>query len=143
MQVRHILRIKGRQVVDIPAEATLHDACRTLMQHNIGALIVRNSDGTLEGVISERDIVRAAAQTGREALNAAVSEHMTRVVETCAEADSIEDLMETMTNMRLRHLPVMEDGRLSGIVSIGDVVKTRIEETVQEAESLREYIGAG
>jgi len=143
MQVRHILRIKGRQVVDIPADATLHDAARALMQHNIGALIVRRSDGTLEGVISERDIVRAAAQVGCDALKAAVADHMTRVVETCAEADSIEDLMETMTNLRLRHLPVVEEERLVGIVSIGDVVKTRIEETVQEAESLRGYIGAG
>lgn len=143
MQVRHILRIKGRQVVDIPAGATLLDACRTLMQHNIGALIVRRSDGALEGVISERDIVRAAAQSGFEALNAPVSQHMTRVVETCAEADSIEELMETMTNLRLRHLPVVEEERLVGIVSIGDIVKTRIEETVQEAESLRGYISAG
>jgi len=142
MQVRHILRDKGRQVVDIGPEATLQDACRKLVQHNIGALAVRDQKGRLTGLISERDIVRAAAHSGCDSLQAAVSEHMARAVEACCENDSIDDLMETMTHQRLRHLPVVQDGRLSGIVSIGDVVKTRIEETVQEAASLREYIAA-
>lgn len=143
MQVRHILRDKGRQVVEIAPGANLREACRKLIQHNIGALVVRDGNGVLSGLISERDLVRATAHAGCEALNALVSEHMTRTLETCSEMDSIEDLMETMTHRRLRHLPVVENGRLTGIISIGDVVKSRIEETVHEAETLRGYIGAG
>jgi len=142
MQVRHILREKGRQVVDIEPDATLRDACRKLVQHNIGALAVRDRSGRLAGLISERDIVRAAAHDGCEALERSVSEHMTSALEACSETDSINELMEIMTRQRLRHLPVMQKGQLSGIVSIGDVVKTRIEETMHEAESLREYIAA-
>jgi CBS domain-containing protein len=142
MQVRHILRDKGRQVVDIEPEATLRDACRKLVQHNIGALAVCDRSGRLAGLISERDIVRAAAHGGCEALETRVLEHMARAVEACSETDSIDELMEIMTHHRLRHLPVVQEGQLSGIVSIGDVVKTRIEETVQEAASLREYIAA-
>jgi len=142
MQVRHILRDKGRQVVDIEPEATLRDACRKLVQHNIGALAVCDRSGRLAGLISERDIVRAAAHGGCEALETRVLEHMARPVEACSETDSIDELMEIMTHHRLRHLPVVQEGQLSGIVSIGDVVKTRIEETVQEAASLREYIAA-
>lgn len=142
MQVRNILRDKGRQVVDIESEATLRDACRKLVQHNIGALAVCDRSGRLAGLISERDIVRAAAHGGCEALETRVSEHMARTVEACSETDSIDELMEIMTHHRLRHLPVLHEGQLSGIVSIGDVVKTRIEETVQEAASLREYIAA-
>lgn len=142
MQVRHILRDKGRQVVDIEPEATLRDACRKLVQHNIGALAVCDRGGGLAGLISERDIVRAAAHGGCEALERLVSEHMTRTLEACSETDSIDELMEIMTHQRLRHLPVVQEGRLSGIISIGDVVKSRIEETVQEAVSLRDYIAA-
>lgn len=141
MQVRHILRYKGREVFTIAAGATLREAARQLTQRHIGALVVREPDGSL-GLLSERDIVRAVAETAG-ALDQRVSMYMTRVVETCAESDSIESLMETMTNRRLRHLPVVEESRLCGLVSIGDVVKSRIEETVREAENLREYIAAG
>jgi CBS domain-containing protein len=141
MQVRHILRDKGREVFTVASEATLFDAARQLTRRHIGALVIREADGSL-GLLSERDIVRAAADTAG-ALDQPVSAHMTRVVETCTESDSIESLMEIMTHRRLRHLPVVEEGRLCGLVSIGDVVKSRIEETVREAESLREYIAAG
>ena len=141
MQVRHILRDKGREVFTVAADATLREAARQLTRRHIGALVIREPDGNL-GVLSERDIVRAIAGDAG-ALDQPVSAHMTRVVETCAESDSIESLMETMTNRRLRHLPVVEESRLCGLVSIGDVVKSRIEETVREAESLREYIAAG
>lgn len=143
MQVRHILRDKGREVVTIPADATLSEAARLLARKRIGALVVRDRDGSLAGILSERDIVRAVAEASVNALARSVATYMTRAIETCAEADSIEDLMETMTHERLRHLPVVENERLCGIVSIGDVVKTRIAETVRETEALRGYIAAG
>jgi CBS domain-containing protein len=143
MQVKHILRDKGRDVVSISADATLSEAARLLARKRIGALVVRGSDGSLAGILSERDIVRALAEASVNALAHSVAAHMTRAIETCNESDSIEDLMEIMTHRRLRHLPVVEDEALRGIVSIGDVVKTRIEETVREAASLREYIAAG
>jgi CBS domain-containing protein len=143
MQVRHILRDKGREVVTISAESTLSEAARLLARKRIGALVVRDRDGQLSGILSERDIVRAVAEASVNALPQTVSAHMTRTIETCSEADSVDDLMEVMTHRRLRHLPVIEEGRLCGIVSIGDVVKTRIDETVREANTLREYIAAG
>ena len=143
MQVRHILRDKGREVISISVDATLSEAARLLARKRIGALVVRDRDGGLAGILSERDIVRALAEASVNALAQSVSAHMTRAVETCSESDSIEDLMEVMTHRRLRHLPVLEEEHLRGIVSIGDVVKTRIAETVREAENLREYIAAG
>lgn len=143
MQVRHILRDKGREVFTITSDATLSEAARLLASKRIGALVVRDSDGMLAGILSERDIVRALASASVNALPQAVGRYMTRAVATCCETDSIDDLMELMTRGRFRHIPVVEDDRLTGIVSIGDVVKTRIAETVQEAQSLREYIAAG
>ncbi|HEY8698770.1 MAG TPA: CBS domain-containing protein [Rhizomicrobium sp.] len=143
MQVKHILRDKGRDVVSISADATLSEAARLLARKRIGALVVRGSDGSLAGILSERDIVRALAEASVNALAHTVAAHMTRAIETCTESDSIDDLMEIMTHRRLRHLPVVENEGLRGIVSIGDVVKTRIEETVREAATLREYIAAG
>jgi CBS domain-containing protein len=141
MQVRHILREKGREVFTVTADVTLCEAARQLTRRHIGALVIREPDGSL-GVLSERDIVRAVAEQP-DALDQPVSAHMTRAVATCTESDAIDSLMEIMTNQRIRHLPVMEGDRLCGIVSIGDVVKSRIEETVREAESLRGYIAAG
>jgi CBS domain-containing protein len=143
MLVKNILRDKGREVIAISADATLSEAARLLARKHIGALIVRDRDGSLAGILSERDIVRAVAEASVNALAHSVSAHMTRAVESCRESDSVEDLMETMTHRRLRHLPVIENDRLCGIVSIGDVVKTRIAETVHEADSLRQYIAAG
>ena len=142
MQVRHILQDKGRDIVAISETATLADAARTLTRHRIGAVIIQGSGGTLAGILSERDVVRAVANESVAALARPVSSYMTRAVATCTEADTIEDLMEMMTMGRFRHVPVVENDRLTGIVSIGDVVKTRIAETVQEAASLREYISA-
>jgi len=142
MQVGQILQSKGRDVVTIPSDATLSEAARELARHRIGALIVKNEDGSILGVISERDIVRAVSEASVFALPKPVSAYMTRAVATCCEHDTVDSLMETMTEGRFRHLPVIEDNRLVGIVSIGDVVKTRIAETVQEANTLREYIAA-
>jgi CBS domain-containing protein len=143
MLVRHILREKGRDIVTITVDATLSDAARLLARKRIGAVIVYGEDGSLAGILSERDLVRAVSEESVAALARPVSAYMTRAVMTCSENDSIEDLMELMTHRRFRHVPVMESERLVGIISIGDVVKTRIEETVREAATLREYIAAG
>jgi CBS domain-containing protein len=143
MLVKHILCDKGREVATISVEVTLLDAVRRLSEKRIGALVVQNQREEVVGILSERDVVSALAADHVGALTHPVSAHMTSKIETCREADRVEDLMETMTNRRLRHLPVVEDGRLAGIVSIGDVVKSRIAETVQEAESLRVYIATG
>jgi CBS domain-containing protein len=143
MQVRHILRDKGREVISIASDATLSEAARLLANKRIGALIVRERDGALAGILSERDIVRAVAQASVSALPQPVSKYMTRAVATCCNEDSVDGLMEMMTHGRFRHVPVIEDDRIVGVVSIGDVVKTRISETVMEAESLRAYIAAG
>lgn len=143
MQVQHILRDKGREVVSILSDASISEAARLLARRRIGAVVVRHRDGTIAGVLSERDIVRAVADESISALGQAVGTHMTRMIHTCSETDSVDEIMEQMTRNRVRHIPVVEDDRLCGIVSIGDVVKTRIAETVREAETLREYIAAG
>ena len=142
MLVKHILGEKGREIIAITADATLSEAARLLARKRIGAVIVRDETGALAGILSERDVVRAVADESVSALARPVSAYMTRAVATCCETDSIEDLMEMMTVGRFRHVPVLDSERITGIVSIGDVVKTRIAETVQEAASLREYITA-
>jgi CBS domain-containing protein len=113
-----------------------------MARRHIGAVVVRNRDGSITGIISERDLVRAIADESVAALGKTVASRMTRDVTTCIEIDTIEDLMETMTRGRFRHMPVVEDDQLVGIVSIGDVVKTRIQETLREADNLRDYIAA-
>ncbi len=140
MLVKHILGEKGRDIIAITADATLSEAARLLAHKRIGAVVVRDEAGALAGILSERDVVRAVADESVAALARPVSAYMTRAVATCCETDTIEDLMEMMTIGRFRHVPVVADDRITGIVSIGDVVKTRIAETVQEAASLREYI---
>jgi CBS domain-containing protein len=142
MLVKNILGDKGREVISISADATLSEATRLLARRRIGAVVVRDDTGALVGILSERDVVRAVADESVTALARSVSVYMTRAVATCTEQDSIEDLMEMMTLGRFRHMPVVENDRITGMISIGDVVKTRIAETVQEAASLREYITA-
>jgi CBS domain-containing protein len=143
MQVRHILHSKGRDVVSIGGGATLIEAANLLTDKKIGALIVKDKSGTLIGIISERDLVHGIARSGAMALSDSVSMHMTPAPETCAESDTVESVMETMTRGRFRHVPVLDDQfLLCGMISIGDVVKTRIAETVSEAEALRDYISA-
>ncbi len=142
MQVRHILREKGSEIVTISAEATLSEASRLLARKRIGAVIVRGEAGGLAGILSERDVVRAVAEESVGALARPVHVYMTCDVATCCEDDSVDALMEMMTRGRFRHVPVARDGSLVGIVSIGDVVKSRIDETVREAAALREYISA-
>jgi CBS domain-containing protein len=143
MQVRHILHDKGRDVVAVSTHATLEAAAKLLTDKRIGALVVKNDDGVLTGIISERDLVRAIAKDGAAALKQQVGDHMTPAPETCVETDTVEMVMEVMTRGRFRHVPVLDDHFvLCGMISIGDVVKTRIAETVNEAAALREYISA-
>jgi CBS domain-containing protein len=143
MLVSHILREKGREVLAIAPAASLAEAARVLTKNRIGALIVRDAAGALTGIISERDIVRAVAEEGAVALAFAVESRMTKEVATCEENDTIAEIMETMTRCRFRHMPVVEDDAVTGIISIGDVVKTRIAETLREAQALKEYIATG
>jgi CBS domain-containing protein len=143
MQVHHILRGKGREIVTISSDASLADAARLLADRKIGALVVKGVSGGLAGIISERDLVKAIATRGAAALVDPVANHMTRELQTCVEADTVELVMEVMTRGRFRHVPVLDEGdQLCGMVSIGDVVKTRIDETVREAAALRDYISA-
>jgi CBS domain-containing protein len=143
MQVRHILQEKGRDIIGMADGATLAEAARILAQHHIGALLIQDSGGALAGIFSERDLVRAVAEDGPLALNRTIAAYMSRQVTTCLENDTVEDLMEMMTRGRFRHVPVLDERqRLSGMISIGDVVKTRIAETLSEANSLRDYISA-
>ena len=142
MLVKHVLGEKGREVIAIGADATLSEAARLLARKRIGAIVVRDESGALAGILSERDVVRAVAEESVSALVRPVSAYMTRAVATCSELDTVQDLMEMMTIGRFRHVPVVDDDVITGIISIGDVVKTRIAETVQEATSLRAYITA-
>jgi CBS domain-containing protein len=143
MQVRHILHGKGRDVVAVSITATIQDAAKLLTEKRIGALVVQDKSGVLTGIISERDLVQAIAEGGSAALAEQVGDHMTAGPETCVETDTVETLMEVMTRGRFRHVPVLDDDmRLCGMISIGDVVKTRIAETVSEAAALRDYISA-
>jgi CBS domain-containing protein len=142
MLVKNILGEKGREVISISSDATLSEATRLLARRRIGAIVVRDETGALAGILSERDVVRAVADESVTALARPVSAYMTRAVATCSENDTVEDLMEMMTMGRFRHLPVVDNDVITGMISIGDVVKTRIAETVQEATSLRAYITA-
>jgi CBS domain-containing protein len=144
MNVKTILAAKSRNlggdVVSIEPTADLAAAVRLLTAKRIGALVIYGAGGRLAGIISERDIMRALAERGAEALNLPVGQVMTREVETCGADDSVASLMERMTEGRFRHLPVIEQGRLIGLVSIGDVVKQRVEEFEREQEAMRDYI---
>ena len=143
MQVTDILREKGREVVSLPSEATLFEATRVLAQKRIGAIVIRDGQGQLVGILSERDVVRALSAESVTALARPVTIYMTRAVATCKEADTVEALMEMMTQGRFRHVPVLdENGQLCGLISIGDIVRAHIEETLREAGHLRQYIAA-
>jgi len=142
MLVDTILRSKGMTVFTVRANARVGDAVAELNKHNIGAVIVEDADGGLAGIISERDIVRLLGRDPKNALSRPVSECMTTNVITCGRDTPVASLMEQMTRYRIRHIPIVEHGKLLGIVSIGDVVKRKIEETEFEATALREYIAS-
>ena len=140
MIVNHILSLKGREVATIDPGRSLSDAAKVLAERRIGALLIVDGQRPVSGIISERDIVRAVASHGAGALEEPVSRFMTQKVLTCTGETSVNDVMELMTQQKIRHVPVVEGGRLVGIVSIGDVVKERLEEVEAEAEAIKEYI---
>jgi len=140
MNVAAILRQKGRAVTTVSPATTLLDVANKLAAKRIGAIVIVGSKGTLAGIISERDIIRALSAQGPDCLTRPVSESMTREVISCQESDTLDELMAMMTARRFRHLPVVTDGALVGIVSIGDVVKHHVAEVTMEATAMREYI---
>jgi CBS domain-containing protein len=140
MTVSVILAGKGRDVTTIEPNATLSAAVGMLAEKRIGALLILGADHRVVGVLSERDIVRALAERGAEALGEPVSRTMTRNVSTCTEKETISSIMERMTEGKFRHVPVVEQGRLVGIVSIGDVVKHRVREMEQDSAAMHDYI---
>ena len=145
MTVKAILSRKGNDVVTIEPTATLGDVVKILDMHRIGAVVITGADRQILGILSERDVVRTLAHNARVAggcqfCDEPVEKVMTREVVTCKQSDTVYDLMERMTTGKFRHIPVIEGGRLAGIVSIGDVVKYRVAEMASESNSLREYI---
>jgi CBS domain-containing protein len=140
MSIKSILSTKGDNVVTVEPTATLEAAVNTLTQHRIGAIVVLGPDRRVTGIVSERDIIRALAQHGADVLKQPIAQVMTRKVATCTQAETVATIMETMTNGRFRHVPVVEQDRLVGIISIGDVVKHRLKEMEQESAALRDYI---
>ncbi len=142
MLVTEILKGKGDAVFSVSPDQTLVEACQEMHARKIGAVMVCDADRVV-GVLSERDVVRAVARSGPAALSEPVSGHMTREVVFAEPAETVTMLMGRMTDRRIRHLPVLKDKRLIGVISIGDVVKCQIEEATREAESLRTYIVAG
>jgi CBS domain-containing protein len=140
MNVKTILSVKGTDVITIEPTATLEAAIAVMARHRIGALVVLGADQRVIGILSERDIVRSLAELGADALIKPLAEVMTRKVITCGEAETVGGIMEWMTTGKFRHVPVVEQHRLVGIVSIGDVVKHRLSEIEQESAALRDYI---
>jgi CBS domain-containing protein len=143
MNVEIILKTKGSEVATTKPDAPLAAVAGELATRKIGALVVSADGNSVDGIVSERDIVRSIAESGAAALDKPVSTVMTRDVFTCSQKDSMQDLMATMSKKRIRHLPVTEDGKLCGMISIGDVVKYRLEEVEYEAEALRGFIAGG
>ncbi|GLQ08668.1 histidine kinase [Devosia yakushimensis] len=142
MLVDTILQNKGSLVYTLPETGTLADAVAMLNTHNIGAVVITHQDGTIAGILSERDVVRRLGEDTAAALALTIAECMTRSVYTASRQTHIDDIMERMTHSRVRHMPVTENKKLVGIVSIGDVVKLKIEQVEKEAEELREYIAS-
>lgn len=142
MRISDVLRNKGATVATITPETSVSGLLTELSVRNIGAMVVVSPDGLL-GIVSERDVVRMLHEIGAELLNRPVSEIMTTLVATCSPEDSVDNLSVLMTTNRVRHVPVVVDGRLAGIVSIGDVVKIRMEELEREQQQLQAYITQG
>jgi CBS domain-containing protein len=140
MQVSVLLQAKGSGVVTVAPDATTADVVSVLTEHRIGAVVVSTDGRAIEGVLSERDIVRALAADGTAALEAPVRSIMTTEVVTCQPDTTVEELMTTMTERRIRHVPVLVDGGLAGLISIGDVVKDRISVLEHETQVLQSYI---
>jgi CBS domain-containing protein len=142
MRIADVLSNKGAAVATITPETTVSQLLASLAALNIGAMVVVGADG-LAGIVSERDVVRELHKRGGGLLGQPVSEIMTTVLATCTPRDTVDHLVVLMTQNRVRHVPVIDDGRLAGIVSIGDVVKTRMEELETEQQQLQDYITQG
>ena len=142
MKIRDLLAVKGDAVETIALDATVADVVARLTSRGIGALIVSGSTGTVDGIISERDVVRVLATHGSAALARRVGDEMSSPVTTCSPDDDMTSLMSLMTERRIRHLPVVEAGRLVGIISIGDVVKSRVDQLERDRKELLEYVSA-
>jgi CBS domain-containing protein len=140
VRIADVLRRKGDQVATIAPEETVTELLDRLAEYRIGALVVSTDGESVDGIVSERDVVRRLQQDGPSALGLQVREIMTAEVHSCRPGDLIDDLMRVMTERRVRHVPVVVDGRLAGIVSIGDVVKHRIDELQSERDHLTAYI---
>ena len=140
MSVAQILSSKGRAIHTAMASDKLETIAKTLADKRIGSVVITDAKGAIAGIVSERDIVRAVARNGAGALDLPASSVMSNEVQTCAPSDSEAELLAVMTAHRIRHLPVMENGRLAGMISIGDVVKFRIEVIEREAEDMKSYI---
>lgn len=143
MNVAAILKLKGREVITAPPDTPLLEIARLLSARKIGCIVIAEDDGKVTGIVSERDIVREIARAGASVLKEPVEVCMTKSVVTCRESDTTDRLMGEMTAHRFRHMPVVDRGRLVGLVSIGDVVRMRIAETEMEAAAMREYIATG
>lgn len=143
MNVAAILKLKGREVFTAGPDATLSEIAMLLGKHRIGCIVIAAEDGKVVGIVSERDIVREIARAGASVLEEPVEVCMTKAVVSCRESDTMDQLMGEMTAHRFRHMPVVDRGRLVGLVSIGDVVRMRIAEAEMEAASMREYIATG
>lgn len=140
MNVSQLLSMKGREVFTVKPDDTVATVVATLAERGFGALVVSEDGETIVGIVSERDIVRTMAAHGGDLLDQPVSTIMTRTVRTCNENDSVDRLMTVMTEHRFRHLPVTEEGKLVGLISIGDVVKVRVRQLEHEAEQLERYV---
>jgi CBS domain-containing protein len=139
MTVRSILNTKGHQIMSVGPDAKLSAAIKLLGEKKIGAVLVMNQS-RIEGILSERDIVRVLGERGASVLEEPVSNVMTRKVVSCKETDTVAEIMEMMTTGKFRHLPVVDNGRVVGLISIGDIVKWRVREYETEQEALRDYI---
>ena len=142
MNIAALLADKGSDVATITGGEAIATAVAHLGQRGIGALVVVTNDGTLEGILSERDIVRALSAEGSEILSKPVRELMTEEVVTCHPGNSVAELMAIMTVRRIRHVPVMAEGQLAGLISIGDVVKHRLGELEKDNQTLRDYVSS-
>ncbi|SNR54030.1 CBS domain-containing protein [Haloechinothrix alba] len=142
MRIADVLRAKGHEVATISPDTTVSELLSVLAQRNIGAMVVLGEEAVV-GIVSERDVVRRMHERGAALLDAPVSEIMTAMVATCTPDDTVDDLTQVMTTRRIRHVPVISNGELSGIVSIGDVVKSRMDELQHTKEQLEAYIVQG
>lgn len=143
MQISDVLRYKGDEVITTTAQTPVRELLRLLAEHRIGALVVVGGDAesrSVSGIVSERDVVRRLHERGADLLDAPVGEIMTSTVYSCTPQDSLDSTATTMTERRVRHMPVLDEGRLAGIVSIGDVVSARMRQLEQDRAQLEQYI---